>query len=228
MLLKTLRRIGVYLIVVGEVVIRNGNGSGAHNSINKAISAIREGIVVNPNVTRPKDGNGIAISHGPPSKMGGGTANHSIASRLTIMDMDAMDDDIGDELDGNAGSISNVNVEATTINGFEAVHNEFLFEGDHHVSLEHNPQRPILNNGMTEGARSGVHRVIVPWVCYYVVPSVTATDGVAAKTNGAISQTLSPEVPTLVAAPAVIHWITRPTREKCQIPSIRVIAYSPV
>ncbi len=38
------------LIVVGEVVVRNGNGSRAHYSINEAISTIGERIVVEPNV----------------------------------------------------------------------------------------------------------------------------------------------------------------------------------
>lgn len=55
------------------------------------------------------------------------------------MDMDTMDDDIGDELDGNAGTKGNVDIGATTIDGLEAVHDEFLLEGDHHVPLEHDP-----------------------------------------------------------------------------------------
>lgn len=95
--------------------------------------------MVNPNVTGPKDGNGIAISECPPSIMRRGASNHSIASGLAIMDMDTMDDDIGDELDGNAGTKGNVDIGATTIDGLEAVHDEFLLEGNHHVPLEHDP-----------------------------------------------------------------------------------------
>lgn len=85
-----------------------------------------------------------------------------------------------------------------------------------------------MDDAVTEGTWFGVHGVVVSWVRHHVVPSVTATNGVATETDAAISQTFSPEVPTLVAAPAVINWIARPTREKIQIPPLRVIPYSPV
>lgn len=71
--------------------------------------------------------------------MGRGATNHSIPSWLAIMDMDTMDDDIGDKLNSNAGSKGNMNIGATTINSLEAVHDEFLLQSDHHVSLEHDP-----------------------------------------------------------------------------------------
>lgn len=75
------------LIVVGEVVVRNGDGSRAHYSINKAISTIRERIVVKPNVACTKKGDAIPISHCSPPKMTWRAPNHGIASLLAIMDI---------------------------------------------------------------------------------------------------------------------------------------------
>lgn len=58
-----------HLIVMSEVIVGNGNGSRTHDSINKAIGAIRERIVVDPNVAGSEYGYPIPISHGPPPVM---------------------------------------------------------------------------------------------------------------------------------------------------------------
>lgn len=137
-----------YLIVVGEVVVRNCYGSWTHNSVNEAISTIRERIVINPNVAWSKDGDAIAIRHCPPPIMAGRASNHGIASRLAVMNVESMNNDICNELDRNASPISDVDIRATAINCLEAVHNEFLLQSDDHVPFEYNPQRPILNDRM--------------------------------------------------------------------------------
>jgi len=43
-------KVGIYLVVVGEVVVGDGNGSGTHNGVDKSISASGEGVMVDPNV----------------------------------------------------------------------------------------------------------------------------------------------------------------------------------
>lgn len=43
-----------------------------------------------------------------------------------------------------------------------------------------------MNHGVTEGAGSRVDGVVVVGVCYDVVPSVAAADGVAAESDGAV------------------------------------------
>lgn len=64
------------------------------------------------------------------------------------MDIYAVNNDICDELDGDASTIGNVYIDTTAINCLKAVHNKLLLECDHHVSLEHNPQRPVLNDSV--------------------------------------------------------------------------------
>lgn len=112
--------------MVGEVVVRDGNGSRAHYSINKAISTIGKRVVVNPNVARSKNGDGIAISHCPPPIMRWRAPNHGIASGLAIMDVETMDDDIGHKLDCNASPIGDVDIDTSCINCLKAIHEELL------------------------------------------------------------------------------------------------------
>jgi len=114
--------VGVYLVVVGEVVVGDGNGSGSHNGVDKAIRATGEGVMVDPNVAWTKDGDAIAVSHGSPSVVGGGAANHGVARLLAVVNVEAVDDHIGDELDGDAGAVGDVDVDAARVDGLEAVH----------------------------------------------------------------------------------------------------------
>lgn len=126
--------------MVSEVVVRNGDGSGTHNSINKAISTIGKRTMVYPNMTRTKNRNSITISHCPPTIMGRRAADQGIASGLAVMNMNTMNDNVGDELNGNASTISNVDVGAAAIDGLEAVQDEFLSESDDHVMIEDDPE----------------------------------------------------------------------------------------
>ena len=115
-----------YLIVVSEVVVRNCDGSWSHDSINEPISTGRKRIMVNPNMTWPKNGNAITISHCPPSIMTWWASNHGIARWLAVVNVQTMNNDVGYELDRNTSSISNVYISTTAINCLETVHDEFL------------------------------------------------------------------------------------------------------
>lgn len=98
------------------------------------------------------------------------------------MNMDPMDDDVGDVLDRQATAVGYVNVDATTIYGFEAVHDQFLLQGYHHVAFEYDPEWLVLDHGVTEGSRYGVNRIVVSRVGYDVVTAVATADCVAAET----------------------------------------------
>lgn len=154
--------------MVCEMVVRDGDGSGAHDSINKAIGTVGERVVINPNVAGTKDGDGITIGHGSPTKVGWRAANHRIACGFAVMDVEAMDDDIGDKLDGNARAISNVDIGTTTIYGLEAVHDKFLLQSDHHVTLEYNPEGLVLDDCMPEGAGPWVDGVVITRISHNV------------------------------------------------------------
>ena len=125
--------------MVGEVVVGDGSGSGSHHSVNKAIGAVGEGVMINPDVAGAKNSNDITIDHCPPSIMARSASDLGVASGLAIMDMETMDNHIGDKLDGDASLIGDVDIHSMSINCLETVHDQLLLQFDHYVSLEHDP-----------------------------------------------------------------------------------------
>lgn len=83
--------------------------------------------MVNPDMTRAKNGNAVAVRHCSPSIMGRGATNHGITSSFTVMNMETVNNNIGHKLDGNACTVCYVYVSATSIDCFKTVHNKLLF-----------------------------------------------------------------------------------------------------
>lgn len=216
-----------HLIVVGEVIVGDGYGGGAHDGINKAVGAVRERAVVHPHVAGAKNGDAIPISHRPPAIVGRRATDHGVPGWLAIMDVEAVDDDVGDELDSDAGAVGDVHVGAAAVDGLEAVHDELLLEGDDHVTLEHDPEGLILDDGMPQCPRARVHRVVVPGVGHLVQTPVAPADGVAAEADAAVGQPLAVEVPVGIAAPAVVDGIACSTGKISQGPASGAVPYGP-
>lgn len=143
------------------------------------------------------------------------------------MNVKTVNDHIGHKLDSDATSISNVHIRPTTINGLEAIDNQFLFQLNHHVPLENNPERLILDNSMAQSSRFGVNRVIIPWVSHNIEATITATNGISSKTNPTVCKTLAVLVPVAVTAPAVINGITSTTGEVPQLSPFSAVAGAP-
>lgn len=183
--------------------------------------------MVDPNVAGSKNGNSITVGHCPPPIMARGAPHHGVPRGLAVVNMKTVNDDIGDELDGNASPISNVDIGATGIDCLEAVHDQFLLQSDHHVPLEHNPQRPVLNHGVAEGAGSGVDRVVVAGIRNDVVSPIAAADCVSPEPNAAVCKVLTAQLPTGVAAPTIINWVPCSTREESQIPPLCAVSNAP-
>ncbi|MED6218159.1 hypothetical protein PIB30_024341 [Stylosanthes scabra] len=158
-----------------------------------------------------EDRDAVAVSEGSPAVMRRGAANHGVAGLDAVVDVDAVDDNIGDVLDGNACTVGDMDVDAAAVDCLEAVHDELLLQCDHHVVLEHDPQGPVLDHAITEGAGLRVHSVVVGGVCDDVVAAVAASDCIVAKANGAGGEAFASEVPAVVAAPAVVDRVAGPT-----------------
>lgn len=142
--------------------------------------------MINPNMTRPKNRDGVTISHRSPPVMRRRASNHSVTRRLTIMNMNPMDNNVRNVLNRETSTISDVNIDATTIYGFEAVHDQLLFQGYDHIAFEDDPEWLILNHGVTECSRYRINRIVVSRVGNDVETTVAASDSVAAKSDGAI------------------------------------------
>ena len=127
------------LVVVSHVVVRDGNGRRAHDCIHKPISAMRQRVVINPNMTRLKNRNRVTIRHRPPPKMRLRASHHSVPGRSTVMNMQPMHDDVRHVLNRDATAVSDVNVCAASVDRFEAVDDQLLFQLNHHVAFENDP-----------------------------------------------------------------------------------------
>lgn len=53
-----------------------------------------------------------------------------------------------------------MNIGSSAIDGFEGIHEEFLFELDDHVGFEDDPKGFVLDYGVTECAWFWVHGVV--------------------------------------------------------------------
>lgn len=127
------------LVVVSEIVIGDGNGGRSHNRINQPISAIRQRIVIDPYMTRPENGDRVTVRHSPPPVMRRRASHHGVTGPPTVMDINTVDDDVRHILDRDARASSDRNVHASSVDRFEAVHDQLLTQSDHHVAFEHDP-----------------------------------------------------------------------------------------
>lgn len=139
--------------------------------------------------------------------------NHGIPCGLTIMYMQTMDNYICHKLHRDTSPIRNVHINSSSIYGLEAVHDQFLFECDNHVPFEDDPEWPVLDDSMAEGAWSGIYGIVVTRIRDDIVTPVAAANSIASKANGTVRQSLAVAFPVRIAPPAVINRVAGPTRE---------------
>ena len=206
------------LVVMSEIIVWNGDMGRWHDCVNQTICAVRNGTMVHPDVPSCEDGNPISITYCSPPSMLWRIFYHSVSWRLTVVHVDAVNDDVCHILYGDTGAVSNVDVGASSIDCLETVHNELFLELDDHISLEDDPERFCLNHSMTQSAIGRIH-CIITGIRNDIKLAVFASNGVTAKSNAAIRQPFSVALPIGVAAPTVIDGITRFAWQDAQISS---------
>lgn len=159
-------------------------------------------------MTGSKYGNGVTVRHCPPTIVCWGASHHGVACGFAVMDVKTVDYHVCHILDSDAASISNVHICSSPINRLEAVDKELLLQLYHHVTLEYNPQRPVLDHCVPQSAGLWVDWVIVSGVSDDIKATVTTTNGVPTKSNATVCEALPVTLPVGVATPAVINGIT--------------------
>ena len=106
--------------------------------------------MVHPNVASSKDGDPISIADSSPPVMRGRIPHHSISCRLTIVNMNAVDDDVTHILNGDTWPIFNMDIHTPSVDCLETVHHQLFLELDHHISLEDDREGLYLTHGMTQ------------------------------------------------------------------------------
>lgn len=143
--------------------------------------------MVDPDFARAEYGDSIAVRSSSPAYVGWARCNVGVAAGLAMVDMDVVDDDVGDVLEGYAPVSDYVNVRSSAIDGLEAVDYELVFELDGHVRREDDPERLGLYNGMPESSRDRVSRVSIGGVGYHVDLTSFASHGVVAEPDSTVS-----------------------------------------
>ena len=129
----------------GHVAIWDGDGSGALDNVNETILALRHGDMVDPNVGGPEDGDGITITPCPLSNMVHGVSYQATIPGLNVLNAKPVDDDIVHELQGDSGTVLDLNIGSTTINGLVGGDHQLLLQDNDHVALECDPQWAFLD-----------------------------------------------------------------------------------
>lgn len=128
-----------HLVMVREVVVGDGDSGGPHYGVDEAVRAVGQGAVVDPDLPRAVDGDPVAVGSPAPADVGGAGGNVGVAGGLAVVDVDVVDDDVGDVLEGDAAVADDVDVGAAAVDGLEAVHDKLVLELDGRVGGEDDP-----------------------------------------------------------------------------------------
>lgn len=167
--------------MIGEVAVGDADAGGAFDGVNEAIGAVLHGDMIDPDILRPEDGDAVAVADGAEAVVVDGVPNHAAVLADDVVEPEAVDDYVADELDGDPGAVGDVDADAAAVDGLVALHDQLLLEDDEHVALEDDPQRLLLNHGMAQGSRPRVHQVVVRRVRHHVEGAVLATGGFIAE-----------------------------------------------
>lgn len=124
------------------------------------------------------------------------------------MDVQVVDNDVGDILEGDTSAAGDVDYSTASVDSLEAVHQQLLIEPDGHIAREGYPEGAILDGAVAESAWLRVHRVAVRRVRHNIDRPALAAERVAAEPDATLSQPL-PVLPpvTARAPPAVVDRV---------------------
>nr|GMD33628.1 hypothetical protein Pyn_29454 [Ipomoea batatas] len=122
---------------------------------------MRQSAVVDPDVSGPEYGNGVAVGLASVPDVGRAGAYVRVAGGDTVVNVHVVDDDVADVLERNAAAAGDVDVGAAPVHGLVAVEDELVLQLDGHVGGEDDPQRLRLDHGVPERPRLRLHRVRV-------------------------------------------------------------------
>lgn len=136
-----------------------------------------------------------------------GVPDVATGAGLDVVNVEVVNDDMLHELDGEAGTVGDVNVRPPTVDGLVVVDHQLLLELDDHVTGEDDPEWPVAGHAVAEGAWPGVQEVVVRRICNHINRTTQAAFGVAAEALGALGQKLAVARPIAPAPPAPVDRV---------------------
>ena len=192
--------------MVREVVVRNGDSSRRMNNIDKAIGAASEKAMVNPNMRRCEYTDRIAIRAEAMTNVHCSTPNKARLPRLTVMNTNPMYNNMAHTLYSDARPVSNLHLRSPPINSLETIHNQLIFQRNHHVLSKNDPKRLSLNYTITKCAWFGIHRIIRRG-SDYIHGAILSSHCAFTKAYSAVSQGAAIRGPIGLSAPARVYWV---------------------
>ncbi|ERN09135.1 hypothetical protein AMTR_s00014p00175360 [Amborella trichopoda] len=137
------------------------------------------------------------------------SATHEpLGARFTVMQPKAKDDHMANTLDGDAGTICNVDACSTPINGLITVHDELILKCDDHVMTKYYPQRFSLDDTVAQRAGLGVDRVI-RGVGHSIYTAIAASKCATTEAYAAVSKGSTEDSPIRVSTLATVDLIEK-------------------
>lgn len=181
--------------MIGEVAVRNRDESRSFNSTDQIGGAMRKKQMIQPDIRGSEDADGAPIRPQAIAIMRGRVSHHGRPGGHKVKDANAVNDNVGYVLNGDPRSPSNVHIEAAPIDGFVAVHNQFLSKLDSRVFGENDPQGLRLDDSPPQCPVFGVHHIVVTAVCDHIQRASFATHGVLPEPYCAVGKRLAIRFP---------------------------------
>jgi hypothetical protein len=197
------------VVVVGHVAVGDGDAGGEFDDVDEPVLAVGEGDVVEPDVGGPEDGDAVAVGDGAPAEVVRRVPDVPavLVGLDDVVDVDVMDDDVSDELDGELGAVGDAHLRAAAVDGLVAADDELLLERDDHRLGEGDPEGLLLDHAPPERARPRVHHVVVGAVGHHVELAGQSAGRVAPEPLRAPRQALPVRRPVLAAPPAPVDRV---------------------
>lgn len=197
------------LVLVSKPIVGNGDVSGASGDVNKPIVTPVKRVVVDPDLRRSDQSNGIAVHVSQGNDLGIGAHDLDGRLRLAVVDDEAMDYDIGGPEDHETGIPGDVDCGAAAVDGREAAYEKRLLKHNVHVLSECDPNFGSDHCGaVSECAWAGVYWVVAgvgDFVAYEVSSDVVGHfSDEAHRTNGELLPVSSP---VWVGSPAFVDGV---------------------
>lgn len=142
--------------------------------------------MVDPHILARENGDRRPVRPLPAADVSRAAPNHRGTRGNNVVHVDAVNDDVLNELDLQPRPAGQVHVGAAAVDRLVRCQNELVLEPDLHVAGECDPQRPVLENAVAESAIFRVHDVVVTGVGDGVDAPVLATRGVFPESNCAV------------------------------------------
>lgn len=134
-----------YVVVMGEMGVWDGDGSGALDCVDESVRAVGHGEMVEPDVGGTEDGDAVTVAVCSEANVVGGVPDQTAGGDDNVVDVEAVDDHILGELDADTSTEGNVDIGAAGIDGLMAGHKQLFGQCNDHAPTKDDPQWLLLD-----------------------------------------------------------------------------------